>query len=84
MRLIACVAALALPVLAAAQAPSGDAILAKVDANIGSDNKVTLARMVVEGRGVTRTVESRSWVRGMSESFTEYLAPPRDGGTKML
>ena len=84
MRLMACAAALALPVLAAAQAPSGDAILARVDANIGSDNKVTLARMVIEGRGVTRTVESRSWVRGMQESFTEYLAPPRDRGTKML
>jgi outer membrane lipoprotein-sorting protein len=70
--------------LAGAQSPSGDAILARVDANIGSDNKVTLARMVVEGRGVTRTVESRSWIRGMSESFTEYLAPPRDRGTKML
>jgi outer membrane lipoprotein-sorting protein len=84
MRLIACVAAIALPALVAAQAPSGDAILARVDANIGSDNKVTLARMVVEGRGVTRTVESRSWIRGMNESFTEYLAPPRDRGTKML
>jgi outer membrane lipoprotein-sorting protein len=84
MRLIPWVAALALPVLAAAQAPTGDAILARVDANIGSDSKVTLARMVVEGRGVTRTVESRSWIRGMTESFTEYLAPPRDRGTKML
>lgn len=84
MRVIPWVTVLALPALAAAQAPSGDAILARVDANIGSDNKVTLARMVVEGRGVTRTVESRSWIRGMKESFTEYLAPPRDRGTKML
>jgi hypothetical protein len=78
------VAAMALPWLAAVQAPSGDAILARVDANIGSDNKVTLAKMIVEGRGVTRTVESRSWIRGTRESFTEYLAPPRDRGTKML
>ena len=54
MRLIPCVAALALPALAAAQAPTGDAILARVDANIGSDSKVTLARMVVEGRGAGR------------------------------
>lgn len=84
MRLIPWIAALAVPGLAAAQPLSGDAILARVDANIGSGNKVTLARMVVEGRGVTRTVESRSWIRGMTESFTEYLAPPRDRGTKML
>jgi outer membrane lipoprotein-sorting protein len=84
MRLLPSIVALALPWSTAGQAPSGDAILARVDANIGSDNKVTLARMVVEGRGVTRTVESRTWIRGMSESFTEYLAPPRDRGTKML
>lgn len=84
MRRLPWIVALALPWSAAGQAPSGDAILARVDANIGSDNKVTLARMVVEGRGVTRTVESRTWIRGMSESFTEYLAPPRDRGTKML
>jgi outer membrane lipoprotein-sorting protein len=69
---------------AAAQAPDGNAILARVDANIGSDNKISHARMVVEARGATRTVESRTWIRGMRESFTEYLAPPRDRGTKML
>ena len=40
--------------------------------------------MIIEGRGGSRTVESRSWIRGTSESFTEYLAPPRDRGTKML
>jgi outer membrane lipoprotein-sorting protein len=75
---------LAIAASVGAQSPSSDAILARVDANIGSDNKVTLARMVVEGRGVTRTVELRSWIRGTRESFTEYLAPPRDRGTKML
>ena len=69
---------------AAPPAPSGDAILRRVDENLGSDNKVTRARMTVRGRGGSRTVEMRSWIRGMSESFTEYLAPPRDRGTKML
>ena len=46
---------LAAPVFA--QPPSGDAILARVDANIGSDNKVSHARMIIEGRGATRTIE---------------------------
>jgi len=73
---------LAAPVFA--QPPSGDAILARVDANIGSDNKVSHARMIIEGRGATRTIESKSWIRGMRESFTEYLAPARERGTKML
>lgn len=69
---------------AAPEAPSGDAILRRVDENLGSDNKVTRARMTVRGRGGSRTVEMQSWIRGMKESFTEYLAPPRDRGTKML
>lgn len=64
--------------------PSGEAILRRVDENLGSDNKVTRARMTVRGRGGSRTVEMQSWIRGMSESFTEYVAPPRDRGTKML
>jgi hypothetical protein len=70
--------------LAAAPDLQGDEILRRVDQNLGSDNKVTRARMTVRGRGGSRTVEMRSWIRGMSESFTEYLAPPRDRGTRML
>lgn len=70
--------------LAAAQTPSGDWILQKVDENIGSDNKISHSRMIIRGRRGSRTVESRSWIRGDEKSFTEYLAPPRDAGTKML
>jgi len=68
----------------AAQLPAGDEILRKVDDNLGSATKRSTARMTIAGRGGTRTVESRSWIRGTTESFTEYLAPPRDAGTKML
>jgi len=70
--------------LPGAQAPSGDRILQKVDENIGSDNKISHSRMIIHGRRASRTVESRSWVQGEEKSFTEYLAPPREAGTKML
>ncbi|MCX6576198.1 MAG: outer membrane lipoprotein-sorting protein [Candidatus Aminicenantes bacterium] len=70
--------------LAEAQVPSGDWILQKVDENIGSDNKISHSRMVIHGRRASRTVESRSWIQGDEKSFTEYLAPPREAGTKML
>jgi len=70
--------------LAGAQAPSGDSILQRVDENIGSDNKISLSRMIIHGRRASRTVESRSWIQGEEKSFTEYLAPPREAGTKML
>jgi outer membrane lipoprotein-sorting protein len=70
--------------LAEAQNPSGDWILQKVDENIGSDNKISRSLMIIHGRRESRSVESRSWIQGDKKSFTEYLAPPREAGTKML
>jgi outer membrane lipoprotein-sorting protein len=70
--------------LLGAQDPSGDWILQKVDENIGSDNKISHTRMIIHGRRASRTVESRSWIQGEKKSFTEYLDPPREAGTKML
>jgi outer membrane lipoprotein-sorting protein len=62
----------------------GDSILARVDDNIGSRNKNIEASMIIHGRRGTRNVSSRSWIEGTNRSFTEYLDPPRDRGTKML
>ncbi|MBI1923121.1 outer membrane lipoprotein-sorting protein [Candidatus Poribacteria bacterium] len=67
-----------------AQPPSGDAILKKIDENLSADNKIAVSRMVVHGRRGSRTVEAKSWQRGTDEAFTEYLAPAREKGTKML
>jgi outer membrane lipoprotein-sorting protein len=67
-----------------AQTPSGDWILQKIDENIGSDNKISLGKMIIYGRRGSRTVESKSWVQGAEQSFTEYLSPPREKGIKML
>jgi len=69
---------------AAAQAPDGEAILRRVDENAGSDNKIVTSTMTVHGRRGSRTIRAKSWVRGRTEAFTEYLDPPRDRGTKML
>ena len=67
-----------------AQAPDGEAILRRVDENLGSDNKVTTSQMIIHGRRGSRTIRSRSWIQGRNKSFTEYLDPPREKGTKML
>ena len=69
---------------AAAQAPNGEAILRRVDDNMGSDNKIITSAMTVHGRRGSRTIRAKSWIRGRTESFTEYLDPPREKGTKML
>ena len=70
-------------VLTADEPPSGEWILKRVDENIGSDNKISIAEMVIHGRRGSRTVKSKSWLRGQDESFTEYLAPAREKGTKI-
>jgi outer membrane lipoprotein-sorting protein len=63
---------------------SGDLIMERVDDNIGADSKISESRMIIKGERLTRTVESKSWIKGTEESFTEYLAPAREKGTKML
>lgn len=68
----------------AQEPPSGEDILKRVDANIGSDNKISVAEMTIHGRRGSRTIKSRSWLQGLEKSFTEYLAPAREAGTKML
>ena len=64
--------------------PDGEAVLGRVDENIASRSKRIEAAMVIHGRRGTRTVHSRSWIEGTRRSFTEYLNPPRERGTKML
>jgi len=67
-----------------AQTPSGDMILEKVDENFGSDNKIIVGKMIIHGRRGTRTIVSKSWVQGTNRAFSEFLAPAREKGTKML
>lgn len=68
----------------AAGLPDGNALLARIDANAGPGNKVIVSEMIIRGRRATRSVRTMSWVSGTDRAFTEYLAPERDRGTKML
>lgn len=84
MRTILVAALLLAGAPAHAEYPAGVAVLRRVDENMTSETRVVTAKMVIHSRRGTRTVESRSWARGEVEAFTEYLAPPREKGTKML
>lgn len=64
--------------------PSGNEILKKVDENRIADNQIATSKMIIHGRRGSRTVEAKSWQKGVNESFTEFLAPAREKGTKML
>jgi outer membrane lipoprotein-sorting protein len=63
--------------------PSGDEILDRIDANMSSETRYVKSKMVIHGPRTSRTVESESWSKDES-AFTEYLAPAREMGTKML
>jgi len=67
-----------------AQMISGEEVLRNIDRNLSSKNKVVKSKMIIHGRRGIRTIESRSWIEGEEKSFTEYLSPPRERGTKML
>lgn len=67
-----------------AQNPDGKEILRKIDQNMSSENRVFTSKMIIHGRRETRTIESKTWSSGEKKSFTEYLFPVREQGTKML
>ncbi len=64
--------------------PSGKTILDKIDENMSSKTRIISSKMEIEGTRGKRTMESKSWSEGDKKSFTEFLAPAREKGTKML
>lgn len=59
-------------------------IIDKVDKNMSSKNRIAEASMTINGRRSSRTLTTKSWSEGSSKSFTEYLSPAAEKGTKML
>ncbi|MEL6865542.1 MAG: outer membrane lipoprotein-sorting protein [Bacteroidota bacterium] len=66
------------------RAQSAEEIIKKVDDNMISISQVSTSDMVIHGRRKVRTVSSKNYAEGSEKSFTEYLAPEREKGTKML
>lgn len=64
--------------------PNANAILDKVDKNMSSKSQIVTAKMEINSARATRTMEMKIWTVGDEKSFTEYLAPAREKGTKML
>lgn len=73
-----------LPTLLWAQEPTGKEILNSIDKNMASKSTITTSKMLIHGARRTRTIEAKSWGVGDQKSFTEYLSPVREKGTKML
>lgn len=65
-------------------APDANEILNRVDKNMSSKNRIFESEMIIHGRRASRTITAISYSAGTRQSFTEYLSPARDQGTKML
>jgi len=65
-------------------APDANEILKKVDKNLSSDNRVMESQITIQGKRGARTISSKTYAMGDKKSFTEYLSPAREQGTKML
>ena len=63
--------------------PSGKEILDRIDQNMSAESRYVKSKMIIHGPRTSRTIESETWAAGES-AFTEYLAPARERGTKML
>lgn len=81
---IAITAGLLATALLNAQYPSGDEVMEQMDRNMSAKNRVLTSKMVIHGPRSSRTIESRTWAVGEEKSYSEYLSPPREAGTKML
>jgi len=64
--------------------PTANEIIEKVDYNMSSDTKIVESDMIIYGKRKDRVISSRGYSRGKYDNFTEYLAPEREKGTKML
>ncbi|OQX95870.1 hypothetical protein B6I21_03160 [candidate division KSB1 bacterium 4572_119] len=84
MKRIILILLMLLPVLGTAQIPDGAEILKKIDENTIAENRSSTLTMIVHGRRGDRTMTLKSWIEGSEKSFSEYLAPAREKGTKML
>ena len=67
-----------------AQTPDGKEIMRRIDQNMSSENRTFTSKMIIHGIRNSRTLELRTWTRGENMSFTEFLFPVREEGTKML
>ena len=67
-----------------AQSPTGKELLEKIDQNMAAKSTITTSKMIIHGRRQTRIIEAKTWGISDKKSYTEYLAPAREQGTKML
>ncbi len=65
-------------------APDAQKLLEAVDDNLWSNTKFIEGRLIIDNGRRERTLVVENWMEGVERSYSHYLAPPREKGTKML
>lgn len=84
MKIIITLILLVISITAFAEFPDGNEILDKIDKNIFSNSSITTVQMIIHGKRFSKTMKVKTWTKDGEDSFSEYLYPPSDKGTKML
>jgi outer membrane lipoprotein-sorting protein len=69
---------------AGAQESDAQRLLAAVDDNLWSNSKTITGRLIIDNGRRERVLTWEVWMEGVERSFSHYLSPPREKGTKML
>jgi len=83
-KILCCLILFNFSLLANAENLSGEAILKKLDGNIWSQSLSYRAKMRIHNRKRVDEKEMLGYTKGKEKSFTEFLNPARDKGTKFL
>ncbi len=75
---------LLLTLSAIANSQNAGEIIGRIEKNMSAESRVFESTMIIHGTRSDRTITSRTFSEGTKQSFTEYLSPPREQGTKML
>lgn len=59
-------------------------ILDRIDQNRVSNHIISTSSLKIHSLRGSRTIKAKTWTQSTERSFTEYLAPAREKGTKML
>jgi outer membrane lipoprotein-sorting protein len=76
--------ALAFFLFSAAAEDPADKLLAEIDDNLWANTKTITGSLIIDNGRQERVLTWEVWMEGVERSFSHYLSPPREKGTKML
>lgn len=59
-------------------------LIERIDKNFWSATKFVEGRLIVDNGRKERTLTMETWMEGVVKSYSNYISPPRERGTKML